>query len=1020
MFEKRTAAQKCLTKETDDGQKNADLELLQKEIEFHGKSGDYGKVGECLGYLRESYRSDHDKKAYWARGLVNAFIEYKKGKNIEGMEYCIKELDDLFAAYPEQYIGCYLYQRIYEIIKVYGASQSFEKMDFYIGRLKQLYTESGNEEILEVYTRVLVYAIRYSGIRREASRIELYMQSLRELCGNEASPRIKTHLAQGLIAIAGIYQSMGDIGRMDRCYEELRPLFKDCPGKVSLRIIADGLAFAVRSYGLAHDLDKLEKALEELRALYGQFPDSTMGAILAKGIYYAAVQYLSGGDFEKAERLQSELSELFRTCQIAGKEVKYAEKLSNVIKYCCPSKKKGECKTIVEDAEAKRDRDRFRETAVCLYDAIVQHADSKEFGDMEAALRELEALQATITDSSVRKKFAFGLSVALSAYGKTGDVEKTEYYFKRMEGLYDAWPASDIAVQLGFCLSCAAMTYRTAHDYGRMEEALIRLKKLYAIRPQGRTGRHLAHALSGAATGYGIAGEFGHAENTIGELRILAGASGQYWWTENLAVALSRVAVRYGMAGNASKMNELWSELKGLYDACPGDIITRELCTGWSRKMGLTIKYGDIDDMESLVREIEDSYGVYHSGEIAIALARCRYLALVRYGRFNRPDYIDKHIEGLRALAAIRTDLKIKKYLTLGLSYAAVSCYKADEKNKGDSYLLEIFRLYKTCLDEEVAYYISNTIIHALIRYGKEDNIEMMAECIDKLKELHAMYPDVRASERLLFALSYMSAAYGRSGDVNGMSDCISEAEELYGSFPMPGMAEELGKGLAYAITSYKGVEDVDKIGVCLTKLRKVYQSNSNIEIATIFSYGLCRALIFYGKSDRWQLMCDCLIELKGLNETYHIKAIREYYSRGLSNAGIFYGKAGWYDNMAECVSALKKFYAEYSEALIGQELAICLFNLQTICLRSWREYFSNLVLLYKLRFDLPGASRQEKILWVEALLAEETAKALAKRNKTYTREDLVQNIKELTGNDLDVGPLAEAVSRKLSYEAFY
>ncbi len=243
------------------------------------------------------------------------------------------------------------------------------------------------------------------------------------------------------------------------------------------------------------------------------------------------------------------------------------------------------------------------------------------------------------------------------------------------------------------------------------------------------------------------------------------------------------------------------------------------------------------------------------------------------------------------------------------------------------------------------------------------------------------------------------------------MGECIADLAGIYEQHHAVDVAREYGIGLSNAMVSYNQAMNSDKMAECLLKLKALYEAHRDREIAQNLSYGMRRMVITYGKAYKHGLIYDCLTYLQGLSEAHDDPSIREDLSRGLSNAAITYAKAGWYDNMTECVEGFKKLNGAHPDKAVERNLAIRLFNLRTIRLRSWKDYYDNLVLLYKLRGDLPDPDG-EKAKAVEKLFVEETVKALESR-KDITSENLGQKINAIAGDDVDVRPLIGEIMKK-------
>jgi len=163
---------------------------------------------------------------------------------------------------------------------------------------------------------------------------------------------------------------------------------------------------------------------------------------------------------------------------------------------------------------------------------------------------------------------------------------------------------------------------------------------------------------------------------------------------------------------------------------------------------------------------------------------------------------------------------------------------------------------------------------------------------------------------------------------------------------------------------------DVEKINIshwvsCYEKVSKNYQEKEvREELAASLVNATFYYAFYYGRKNKLGKIDECLKELRGLHERYPEKEVREKLAKGLVNATNDYGRKKEFKKMEGCLKELRELHEKYPEKEVRKKLAEGLFN-ATIYYRRADKFdktpYENLILLYRLRFDLPEDSMKER-----------------------------------------------------------
>jgi len=175
--------------------------------------------------------------------------------------------------------------------------------------------------------------------------------------------------------------------------------------------------------------------------------------------------------------------------------------------------------------------------------------------------------------------------------------------------------------------------------------------------------------------------------------------------------------------------------------------------------------------------------------------------------------------------------------------------------------------------------------------------------------------------------------------------------------------------------TSCYGKEEFEKMEACLKELRELHERYQEKEVRKILAAGLALATKYYGEENELKKMEECLNELRELYEKYQEKEVREELARGLVGAMIYYIKADKFDEIP----------------------------------------YENLILLYRLRFDLLKSLEKEgNIKAIENLFVIATKRKI---EEIYdNKEDLEGFLNSLKAElgDTEIALLMNEISEEL------
>ena len=160
------------------------------------------------------------------------------------------------------------------------------------------------------------------------------------------------------------------------------------------------------------------------------------------------------------------------------------------------------------------------------------------------------------------------------------------------------------------------------------------------------------------------------------------------------------------------------------------------------------------------------------------------------------------------------------------------------------------------------------------------------------------------------------------------------------------------------------------------------------------------------------QNMEKCINEMRQLHEKYPEIEVREKLAIGLFNAALYWNIL-YSENMNKYIDELRGFYEKYPEKEVKEQLVKSLYNAQNHIIK---QSYDNLILLYKLRFDLPNDNVKEKqIQHIEIAVVEETRNTVqCNYNNNGTLTDFVKNLQSVIKDNTELIILIDRVSENV------
>ncbi|HUV02819.1 MAG TPA: hypothetical protein VMW67_05175 [Desulfobacteria bacterium] len=147
---------------------------------------------------------------------------------------------------------------------------------------------------------------------------------------------------------------------------------------------------------------------------------------------------------------------------------------------------------------------------------------------------------------------------------------------------------------------------------------------------------------------------------------------------------------------------------------------------------------------------------------------------------------------------------------------------------------------------------------------------------------------------------------------------------------------------------------DISKWVESYTRFSQDHPESVMKEVREELAKGLFNATDCYGEAKQWPELEACLEELRNLYTDHPEKEVREELAKGLFNARNCYGEAKQWPELEACLKELRQLHTDFPEKEVREELAKGLFNATRVTLDQGKDCFDDLILLHKLRFDLP------------------------------------------------------------------
>ena len=293
---------------------------------------------------------------------------------------------------------------------------------------------------------------------------------------------------------------------------------------------------------------------------------------------------------------------------------------------------------------------------------------------------------------------------------------------------------------------------------------------------------------------------------------------------------------------------------------------------------------------------------------------------------------------------------------------------------------------------------------------------QILGEIWAKLNEIEGKTPEY-FSALVLFTGNFSSFTFFDVEKIN-ISHWVSCYEKVSKNYPEKEVREWLAAGLFNATFCYGKKKDFGKMEGCLKELRELHERYPEKEVREELAKGLFNAANNYGKKKEFEKMEERLNELRGLHERYPEKEVRENLAKGLVNATFCYGKKKDFGKMEGCLKELRELHERYPEKEVREELAKGLVNATSHYRGADRfdeTIYENLILLYRLRFDLPEDSKKEgNIKTIEDWFAKATKRKMEEiYNKKEDLREFLTFLKAELG-DTEIVLLMNEISEEL------
>ena len=294
------------------------------------------------------------------------------------------------------------------------------------------------------------------------------------------------------------------------------------------------------------------------------------------------------------------------------------------------------------------------------------------------------------------------------------------------------------------------------------------------------------------------------------------------------------------------------------------------------------------------------------------------------------------------------------------------------------------------------------------------DNLELLDQIWNELNIIKG------SNVEYFKAIVFFTGDLAQIADINilNINHWIKCSHNLSSSSQETEVREALAKGLVNAGNLYGTTQKFEKMEDCLQDLRNLHIKHPDTDVRVELAKGLINAENLYGTTQKFEKMEDCLQELRNLHIKHPDTDVRVELAKGLYNAVTHYGRAQNIEKIEECLQEFRDLHIKHPYKEVRDMLASGLYNVLIV---FKRKCYENLVLLYKLRFDLPDdPDRHKRNKLIEEMFVEETVKiSESEYNKGAENfKVFLQKIKTELGDDTDVVLLMDKVAEKLPLKA--
>ena len=375
--------------------------------------------------------------------------------------------------------------------------------------------------------------------------------------------------------------------------------------------------------------------------------------------------------------------------------------------------------------------------------------------------------------------------------------------------------------------------------------------------------------------------------------------------------------------------------------------------------------------------------------------------AMIHYGKAEKFEETKRCLSELLRLYDSNPEEKtVRETFAKGLVNAIGYFGSVRDLDNMRSCLKELRNIYESHSQKnDVIEKLAMGLFSAACHYGPAGDLDNMRSCLKELRSLHNSHPDNEVvREHLAKGLANATSDYGSADNPKMMEKCLSELRSLHNiQLNEKSVTECLALGLNNAAEHYSTVNSIDKMERCLEELRNLYTTNTeNKAVRELFAKCLYNAANNYRIADQIDRMEGSIDELCSLYFAHSMdKEVREELAKGLYNGTVYYTTANDIEKLGGCLDELRCLHDSHPEDKeVRERLVMGLYNAAVS--RSGVVGYGDLILLYKIRFDLPESeNKQENIKQVESLFIEMTENKIESEYEKHN-SDLSKFIDEI------------------------